>query len=146
MRNTNFITCILIIFLDLLTFCVFSITDTTYKKKQYNFVEYYSDKKVRSFGNMKDTVKTGEWIYFKQDGKTMAKGSYLNGRKIGKWTYFDLKNKKHTHTWDCGAQPEEKLIFENGQLIMYDNLNTKDASGYILLNFKFGILQYYILN
>jgi hypothetical protein len=136
----------LILFLIFLSFRSFSVTDTIYKKKHYNLIEYYSDKKVKSMGNMKDSMKTGEWIYFKENGKLLAAGSYLNGKKIGKWTYIDYKNKKHTHKWEIGAQPDERMVFERNQLIMYDHLSTHEKTGSVSLNFKFGELDYYILD
>jgi antitoxin component YwqK of YwqJK toxin-antitoxin module len=124
----------------------FSLTDTIYKKKHFNHVEYYADHSVKVFGNMKDSVKTGYWIYLKQGGKLLAEGLYQDGKKIGKWKYVDYKNKQHTHKWVEGQQPDEKIRFENNRLIMYDHLNTHDPSGNIFLNFRFGVLESYILD
>jgi antitoxin component YwqK of YwqJK toxin-antitoxin module len=146
MNNVNLVTSVSVLFLCIKSSLCFSTTDTIYRKKHYTSVEYYPDKKVKSFGNLKDSVKSGEWIYFGQNGKLLAEGSYLNGKKIGKWIYVDLRDKKHKHTWEPGEQPEEQLKFESGKLIMYDYLNKKDPSGLIRLNFKFGVLQYYILD
>jgi hypothetical protein len=136
----------LIIVFGLTTSGIFSQSDTVYKKKHYNYIEYYSDKKVKLLGNMKDSMKSGDWIYFKQNGKLLAEGTYLNGKKIGKWTYIDYKNKKHSHKWEPDAQPDERMVFEKGQLVMYDHLSTRDQTGSVSLNFKFGELDYYILD
>jgi hypothetical protein len=135
-----------IVFLNLFILHSFSQTDTIYKKKHYNHAEYYSDKKVQTLGNMKDSMKTGNWIYFKQNGKLLAQGSYLNGKKIGKWAYVDYKNKKHSHKWASDAQPIERNVFEGSQLILYDHLSTKNPAGSVSLNYKFGVLEYYILD
>lgn len=95
---------------------------------------------------MRGTEKTGEWIYFKPNGKLLAKGAYQNGKKAGKWIYVDYKNKKHTHKWSLDAQPDERFVYENNKLILYDHLNTTNQSGNITLNYKFGVLEYYILD
>ena len=75
--------------------------DTLYHKQLYNYIEYYPieslrmignetnyENKILFFGNKKDSLKNGEWIYFYPNGKVLAKGKFKNGLKKGKWKYY----------------------------------------------------------
>lgn len=41
--------------------------------------EYYRSGKLEAEGEMKDGMKTGEWVYYLNSGNVKAKGSFLNG-------------------------------------------------------------------
>jgi len=75
--------------------------DTLYHNTLYSYIELYpsessrifnyelvNEKKIFYFGNYKDTVKNGAWVYFYPNGKTLAKGNYKDGLKKGKWKYY----------------------------------------------------------
>lgn len=128
----------LIIILSL--FCLFTNgqTDTVINKIHYNYVEYYQHEKIKSVGNIKDSLKVGKWIYFKPDGKILVKGEYLNGKKIGKWKYVDYNNKKHILKWDLDQQSSEVFIIEGVQLNMYDIIKIPNGEQFIYIQYVNG--------
>ena len=133
----HFLTIILILF------CFFTKaqTDTVIKKIHYNHVEYYQDPKIKSIGNIKDSLKIGEWIYFKPNGSILAKGKYLNGKKTGKWKYIDYENKKHSLKWDRNEQTKESFKIENGQLNIYDETKIPSGAKFIYTKYANGKLD-----
>lgn len=120
--------------------CLFTIgqTDTIINKTHYNYVEYYQAKKVKSIGNTKDSLKTGNWKYFKPDGKILAKGEYLNGKKTGKWKYIDYNNKKHILKWNINQQSSEIFIIEGIQLNMYDIIKIPNGEQFMYMQYVNG--------
>lgn len=95
--------CSFYIFLILLgkVCCLQSQTmDTIINKKHYSYRGYYPTAYSRinldteetqtllCVGNFENGKKTGQWIYFYQDGSVCAKGLYKEGRKIKTWSYY----------------------------------------------------------
>lgn len=62
--------------------------------KQGHWKEYYSDGKLRSEGDYKDSERVGKWVFYFPNGKIEQEGSYdVNGRIKGKWKwYYDTGN------------------------------------------------------
>lgn len=118
-------------------FCFFTKaqTDTIINKKHYNHIEYYQPPKIKSIGNIKDSLKTGKWTYFKPDGKVLAQGEYLNGKKTGKWKYIDYKNKKNICKWNISQQSSEILIIEGVQLNIYDIIKIPNGEQFIYIQY-----------
>ena len=128
----------LIIILSLFCFVTKAQTDTIINKIIYNHVEYYQPTKIKSIGNIKDSLKTGKWTYFKPSGKILAKGEYMNGEKIGKWKYVDYYNKKYTHKWYENQQLSEIFIIEGVQLNMYDIIKIPNGEQSIYIQYVNG--------
>lgn len=118
-------------------FCLFTNgqTDTVINKIHYNYVEYYQHKKIKSVGNTKDSLKVGNWIYFKPDGKILAKGEYLNGKKTGKWKYVDYNNKKYVCKWYENQLLSEIFIVEGVQLNIYDIIKIPNGEQFIYIHY-----------
>lgn len=129
MKNT------LIIILSLLCLFTNGQTDTVINKIHYNYVEYYQHKKIKSVGNIKDSLKVGNWIYFKPDGKILGRGEYLNGKKVGKWKYIDYNNKKHVRKWYENQLLSEIFIVEGVQLNMYDIIKIPNGEQFIYIHY-----------
>ena len=125
----------IIIILCLSCFCTKAQTDTIINKTRYNHVEYYNPKQIKSIGNIKDSLKTGKWTYFKPDGKILAKGEYLNGKKIGKWKYVDYNNKKYIRKWYENQQLSEIFIIEGVRLNIYETLKIPNGEQFIYIQY-----------
>ena len=114
MKNT-----ILLLFFVCSTLCSFSQKDTIVNTKRFTHQEYYADGKILAVGNHLDSIKSGDWIYFKKDGQPLAYGKYIYGIKIGKWLYFD-KSEKLNVDWKKQGPSEKMKINELGELEIYD--------------------------
>lgn len=125
----------LIIILSLCSFLAKGQKDTIIKKIHYNSVEYYQSDKIRSIGNIKDSLKTGMWTYFKPDGKVLANGEYLNGKKTGKWKYVDYNNKKYIRKWYENQEISEMFIIEGVRLNMYDVVKIPNGGKFIYIQY-----------
>lgn len=102
-------------------FCCFAEKDTIVNRKHYDHVEYYPDGKLKVLGNHNDSLKNGNWIYFKKDGERLAYGKYRKGLKKGKWIYYHKKGRTIIN-WR-NHKPNEKIdLDENGELVIYDSI------------------------
>ncbi len=94
--------------------------DTVIDRKHYTYISYYDNGKIMSLGNYKDTLKTGDWIYFTRKTEKLAFGKYQNDSKYGDWTYFN-NNKIYKIKWSEKQKPGEKFEFDKkGNLIIID--------------------------
>ncbi|MCW3072332.1 MAG: hypothetical protein JWO44_2222 [Bacteroidetes bacterium] len=127
-------TYLVILFCMLQMFC-FAQTDTVINGRHYSTViKYhnfdYKGKKESSFitayGNMKDSVKEGKWMYVLPDGTVLATGRFHNGYKTGDWKYIDYDRHYFIVTWKRSRKVKDFVAFENNihpQLVDYDTLN-----------------------
>ena len=136
----------LIIILSLFCFSMKAQKDTIINKVHYNNVEFYQPKKIKSIGNIKDSLKTGKWTYFKPDGKILAKGEYLHGKKIGKWKYIDYNNNKYIRKWYEFQQLSEIFIVEGLKLNIYETLKIPNGEQFIYIQYINGKLDKSILH
>ena len=88
--------------------------------KKYNFIEYYSDGKIKSMGNCSDSLATGRWIFYKLNGKVLSKGEFVSGIAKGKWIYHDYgRRRTYNWDWDKGFKPSTHIeIKENKSYIL----------------------------
>lgn len=93
-------------------------TDTVVNGKKYNHVDYYSDGKIKSLGNLSDSLKTGDWTFYKPDGSILAKGKFVDGIAKGKWIYHDYDGNDRTYNWNWrkGFKPKTDLVIKEGKL------------------------------
>lgn len=136
---------ILIIILSLFCLSTKAQKDTIINKVRYNNVEFYQPNKIKSIGNIKDSLKTGKWTYFKPDGKILATGKYLNGKKTGKWKYVDYNNKKYVRKWYEFQDITEIFIIEGLQLNIYETIKIPNGEQFIYIQYINGKLDKSIL-
>jgi len=97
--------------------------DTVVSRNKYNYVDYYFNGKIKSFGNLTDSLKTGNWIFYKPDGSILAKGRFVYGIAKGKWIYHDYDGKQRTYNWNWrkGFKPGTTLELREGKLYIKQN-------------------------
>jgi hypothetical protein len=76
----------------------FSQSDTIIHGVSYNTVIYYQNFNFKgdheasttiiAFGNMKDGIRHGDWMYANEKGTVLAKGKYRKGYKVRDWVYY----------------------------------------------------------
>ena len=95
--------------------------DTTIDRKHYNFVDYYPNGKLRILGNYADTLKVGNWIYYRLKKEMIsAYGQYENSCPVGKWVYINGENTIKV-IWDKKKPPAEKIEYtKKGEIIIKD--------------------------
>ena len=110
-----------IVLLLSLTYC-FSQSVTLVNGKTYNHVEYFENGTIKVLGTIKDSVKTGKWIYYKLDNTVLAKGTYENGYATGKWVYNDYGYRR-TKDWDWEKRlkPSTVIVVKNEMVIIKQN-------------------------
>lgn len=85
-----------------------------------SFLDYYPSGQLKIKGQLlHDSIKVGNWHYFKSNGQLLAKGKFVNGYKKGKWKYIDYKDKIHIKKFKEKYR-EELELDENGNLIIKD--------------------------
>lgn len=72
--------------------------NSSYPKKNGDFVEYYKNGGVKAEGKFKGAKMHGAWKFYRQDGSVMRTGSFNNGEQSGTWVTFDSKGKKVKET------------------------------------------------
>lgn len=58
--------------------------------EQYNVVVMNDSSQIAAFGNIKNNIPHGEWIYLNRRGGVMSQGSFKKGLKHGKWKFYDV--------------------------------------------------------
>ncbi len=135
-------------FLMILQFCLLYLNchsqqDTIIGGKHFNTIIYYSyfdykgvdtikNNYVTGIGNTVDSLKTGVWTYYLNNGKILAQGKYKNGYKNGKWCYM---NSGTVLIWERSAKAKDHIrynvITKRPEII--DVVNTKEIS-YKMIN------------
>ncbi len=122
--------------------------DTVIDRKHYNTVikyhhfDYKSEQEtafITAYGTLKDSVKTGRWMYVLPDGRVLAIGKFRNGYKTGNWKYLDHDGRYSTVTWKASEKISDYVYFENNtnpELVDYDNADYTQmrVSGERILN------------
>lgn len=69
---------------------------------------------------MSDSLKTGDWIFYKPDGTILAKGKFVTGIAKGKWIYKDYDGTRRTYKWNWGKgfKPGTTLELREGKLFI----------------------------
>lgn len=96
--------------------------DTVVNKDHYNFIDYYPNGHLKILGNYQDTIKHGQWVYFKLDGQKLAVGQYKIGHKI-KVVYYPNDSVPIKYKWRKNNTPYEH--FENdsiGNIVIIDRI------------------------
>jgi len=103
-------------------------------KKLYNDTSYYSIGKIKSIGNYSDSLRQGQWKFYKPDGTILAIGNFKQGVAKGKWIYYDYDGVERIYKWNWRKGFKPKTILE----IRDDNL-------YILQNtfFSNGVFRHF---
>ncbi|MCW3103908.1 MAG: hypothetical protein JWO09_2348 [Bacteroidetes bacterium] len=126
----------LAIFCCILQMFCFAQKDTVINGRHYNTVikyhnfDYKGTQKesffITAYGNMKDSVKVGKWMYVLPDGTVLATGRFHNGYKTGDWKYIDHDRHYFIVTWRRSRKVKDYVAFENNihpQLVDYDTQN-----------------------
>jgi hypothetical protein len=106
-------------------------SDTTINGHSYNSVTWHQgwDPKggdvlhVIAFGNYKNGVRHGRWIYALENGTILAQGKYRNGYKVREWIYRDPSGEYYDILWGRYHHVVDKVDCSNAQfpvLIDYD--------------------------
>ncbi|MCD6555819.1 MAG: hypothetical protein J7K64_01375, partial [Bacteroidales bacterium] len=78
-----------------LKFYITSKKDTLIKNGNGNFLDYYSDGKLKTIGKYTEGLKDSVWIRYFVSGDIASKGNYKNGEKRGHWiSYYKNGNLK----------------------------------------------------
>lgn len=119
--------------------------DTLYKSEHYNYSEFFpsesarmkleeslNENKILLFGNYKDTLKNGSWIYFYPNGNILAKGKYKNGFKRGKWKYY-IGDDYNIVIFEKKSTVTGKVVFDDkGFPKIVDTIKHKDYSSHLI--------------
>ncbi len=92
-------------------------------KKQGFWKEYFKEGGMKSEGNYKDGVRTGEWIFYFPTGRIEQKGFFNEkGREHGKWTWYYA---------DGTLRREESCTngLKNGEMVEYNEQGKPIARG-----------------
>jgi uncharacterized protein len=90
----------------------FGILDAQGRKQGY-WKEFYVEGPLKSEGNYKDAIKTGDWIMYFPNGIVEQKGNYnQNGREHGQWIWYYM---------DGTLRKEESFTngLRNGEMVEY---------------------------
>ncbi|MCW3086375.1 MAG: hypothetical protein JWP12_3741 [Bacteroidetes bacterium] len=128
----------LLLLLIVQTACIAQNADTIIDRKHYNTVVKYHhfDYKgepetsfITAYGTLKDSVKTGKWMYVLPDGRVLAIGKFKDGYKTGNWKYLGSGGHYFSYTWRKFEKVSDYVYFEDNifpVLIDYDTkLNRK---------------------
>lgn len=88
--------------------------------KEGPWEEYYVDGSLRAKGSYLNNRKTGEWVYYHENGVLEQKGTYdQEGRPVGKWVwYYDNENLWREEFFINGLQDGLVTEFDrNGNVI-----------------------------
>jgi uncharacterized protein YdhG (YjbR/CyaY superfamily) len=72
--------------------------NSSYPKKNGEFLEFYGNGVLKASGKMKDNHLHGEWQWFRKDGVIMRSGSFKSGKQVGVWITYDQKGKPYKKT------------------------------------------------
>ena len=76
-------------------------------KKNGEFIEYYSRRKVKLRATYKLDFLTGPYIKFHDNGEPEYTGQYVRNERHGPWTFFDRRgNVLRSVTYELGTQIE----------------------------------------
>jgi len=92
------------------------------KKLNANLDSLNKDNIIREFGEIKDSLEVGRWLY-RKDKKTVKEGRYQKGYKIGPWNYYE-NGEKSTINWNVYLDKNIKINYPNGW-------NVEDNLGYL---------------
>ncbi len=56
--------------------------------KEGNWIEYYTNGKIKAKGNYKADIKTAQWQYFYSNGQLEQIGLYINGKTDSIWNWY----------------------------------------------------------
>jgi uncharacterized protein YdhG (YjbR/CyaY superfamily) len=72
--------------------------NSSYPKKNGEFLEFYGNGALKAFGKMKNNALHGDWQWFRKDGVIMRSGSFKAGKQVGVWITYDQKGKPYKKT------------------------------------------------
>ena len=72
--------------------------NSSYPKKNGEFLEFYGNGVLKSSGKMKNNDLHGDWQWFRKDGVIMRSGSFKSGKQVGVWITYDQKGKPYKKT------------------------------------------------
>ncbi len=88
------------------------------KKKTGEFIWYYEDGKKKEFCNYKKDVKTGYSCTWYPNGSMDCAGNYVNGMKDGKWFYFFMDSLKSAEITFSGDQVIDEVYWNSDGSIL----------------------------
>ena len=118
-----------------------------FETNKFNHIEYYENEMIKELGNFKDGNRTGEWIYYEENGQIQSKGNYKYYDDIqieSKWIHKDEENwfvfeeSKYRHgkwTYYRNGKIEKEENYKYGNLIgknisYYDNGEIEKEENY----------------
>ena len=77
--------------------------NSSYPKKNGEFLEFYPNGVLKASGRFKNDVMHGDWKWFRKNGIIMRSGSFKNAQQVGVWITYDQQG-KHFKKTNYGAQ------------------------------------------
>lgn len=79
----------------------------------------YPSGKVQAKGPLKDSLRHGEWLFYREDGSLVTRGRYENGIKSGPWITYHTNGKIFIQeTYAADKLDGESLIYYDTGLLM----------------------------
>lgn len=126
--------------------------------------EFYANGQIKAEGKYKNNQKTGDWVYYHEDGsislkesynrkapnmktveyfhtngKTSATGTFINNQKYEVWTWYREDGTKD----QMGTYMKDKPF---GTFSYYDNKGVLKEKGEMIDGLKHGVWEYYYVN
>ena len=126
--------------------------------------ERYANGQIKAEGKYKNNQKTGDWVYYREDGstslkesynrkapnmktveyfhtngKTSATGTFINNQKYEVWTWYREDGTKD----QMGTYMKDKPF---GAFSYYDNKGVLKEKGEMIDGLKHGVWEYYYTN
>jgi hypothetical protein len=107
-------------------------SDSTLVGENYfNYNRVYADKSVIEYGNIKQGMANGRWIYYGKNGQFLT-GWTESGFKIGSWKVVSGINAGSFYVYEWDAQKTETKISKSKTVFKKVNKSKKGSAGKII--------------